>query len=87
MDNSDKPVLDVVSSTMREIVFSSDKDTFILFYKPDCQHCKDFMQTWMELGEALKVWLLDGKLRLYLVTETFMFHQYIVHEPQFMTVV
>ena len=54
-DNSGKLVLDVVSSTMKDIVFSSNKDTFILFYKPDCQHCRDFMQTWLELGGALQV--------------------------------
>ena len=54
-DNSGKLVLDVVSSTMKDIVFSSNKDTFILFYKPDCQHCRDFMPTWLDLGVALRV--------------------------------
>ena len=54
-DNSGKVVKDMVSSSMRDLIFSSDKDSFILFYKPDCQHCRDFMPTWDNLGEALKV--------------------------------
>ena len=54
-DNSGKVVKDMVSSSMRDLIYSSDKDSFILFYKPDCQHCRDFMPTWNNLGEALKV--------------------------------
>ena len=53
-DNSNKSVLDVVSTTFADLAMKSARDVFILFYKPECVHCQDFMQTWMDLGEALK---------------------------------
>ena len=53
-DNSGKNVLDVVSDTFADLVMKSPLDVFILFYKPECQHCKHFMTTWLELGDALE---------------------------------
>ena len=53
-DNSGKNVLDVVSTTMEDIVFNAKNDVFILFYKPDCRHCTDMMPVWMSLGDAFK---------------------------------
>ena len=53
-DNSGKNVLDVVSDTFSDLVMKSPLDVFILFYKPECQHCKHFMSTWLELGDALE---------------------------------
>lgn len=52
-DNTGKNVLDVTSMTMEDIVYNSGRDTFIVFYKPHCSHCREMMPTWMEFGEAM----------------------------------
>ena len=52
-DNTGKDVLDVISTSLEESVLHSGRDTFILFYKPDCSHCKEMMPTWMEFGKAM----------------------------------
>ena len=52
--NKGKDVIDVVSTTMDEVVFRSRRDVFILFYKPDCRHCQDLMPVWESLGAALR---------------------------------
>ena len=57
--NTGKDVIDVVSTTMDEIVFRSKRDVFILFYKPDCGHCQDLMPIWERLGAALRTEQVD----------------------------
>ena len=57
--NTGKDVIDVVSTTMDEVVFSSKRDVFILFYKPDCRHCQDLMPVWESLGAALRTEQVD----------------------------
>ena len=57
--NTGKDVIDVVSTTMDEVVFSSKRDVFILFYKPDCRHCQDLMPIWESLGAALRTEQVD----------------------------
>ena len=57
--NTGKDVIDVVSTTMDELVFRSKRDVFILFYKPDCGHCQDLMPVWERLGAALRTEQVD----------------------------
>ena len=53
-DNTGRDVIDVVSTTMDDVVFRSNRDVFLLFYKPDCRHCQDLMPVWESLGAALR---------------------------------
>ena len=48
-ENAMKEVVDVVAVTMRELVAEAEQDVFVLFYKPGCHHCQDFMPTWVSL--------------------------------------
>ena len=48
-ENAMKEVIDVVAVTMRELVAEAEQDVFVLFYKPGCRHCQDFMPTWVSL--------------------------------------
>ena len=58
-DNTGKDVLEVVSANMEEVVYSSGRDIFVLFYKPACSHCRDFMPVWDSLGAALRAEQVD----------------------------
>ena len=53
-DNTNKDVLDITSNTMGDILYNSGKDSLVLFYKPDCSHCREMMPDWMEFGEAMR---------------------------------
>ena len=39
-DNRGKALLDVVAKNMADVVYNNDRDVMIVFYRPDCGHCR-----------------------------------------------
>lgn len=59
------PVMSVVANSYQEVIIDNDKDVLLLFYSPNCGHCKAMTPAYDELGDLLKPysdWMTVAKI-------------------------
>ena len=59
---------ELTAKTFDELVYrrSSDSSVFVMFYSPECAHCRAWLPTWYELAIKMQT---DGDVRIAAVRE------------------